>query len=48
LLTSLPIAHLPAKKAKRPPINVAALRAVTEKLEFQAESAGDFVRRMRD
>jgi prevent-host-death family protein len=27
---------------------ITALRTVTDKLEFQAESAGDFVRRMRD
>lgn len=43
-----PVAWLTPIKAKRPAIDVAALRAVTHKLEVQAESAGDFVRRMRD
>ncbi len=43
-----PVARLTPIKAKRSMIDVAALRAVTDKLEFQAEGAGDFVRRMRD
>ncbi len=43
-----PVVRLTPIKATRPAIDVAALRAVTAKLEFQAESAGDFVRRMRD
>jgi prevent-host-death family protein len=43
-----PVAQLKPIEDERPAIDVAALRAVTETLEFQAESAGDFVRRMRD
>jgi len=43
-----PVARLAPIKATRPALDVAALRAGTAKLEFQAEGAGDFVRRMRD
>jgi prevent-host-death family protein len=43
-----PVARLTPISAKRSAIDVAALRAVTKQLEFQAESAGDFGRRMRD
>jgi prevent-host-death family protein len=43
-----PVARLIAA-AKRPrPIDVAALKALTDSMPMQAESAGDFMRRMRD
>ncbi len=34
--------------ARRQPIDAALLRAITSKMTPQDESAGDFVRRMRD
>jgi prevent-host-death family protein len=37
---------VPAPKKKR--IDVAKLKALTDSMTFQEESAGDFVRRMRD
>lgn len=37
---------VPAPKKK--PIDVAKLKALTGSMTFQEESAGDFVRRMRD
>lgn len=41
-----PVAELvPARKK---PIDVAKLRALTDSMKPQEESAGDFVRRMRD
>jgi prevent-host-death family protein len=43
-----PVARLTPISAKRPALDVAELRAVTDQMEFQAESAGDFIRRMRD
>ncbi len=42
------VARLTSVSAKRPAIDVAALRAGTGQLELQTESADDFVRRMRD
>jgi prevent-host-death family protein len=42
------VARLTPISAKRPALDVAELRAVTDQMEFQAESAGDFIRRMRD
>jgi prevent-host-death family protein len=43
-----PVARLTPISVKRPALDVAELRAVTDQMEFQAESAGDFIRRMRD
>lgn len=43
-----PVARLVAAEAPRKPIDVAALRALTATMPLQTESAGDFVRRMRD
>jgi prevent-host-death family protein len=43
-----PIAQIIAASRPRKPIDVAALRALTDRMTLQAESAGDFVRRMRD
>lgn len=43
-----PVAQITAIKPPRKPIDVAALRALTENMQFQEESAGDFIRRMRD
>lgn len=35
-------------KKKLKPINIERLRKLTEKMTFQKESAGDFMRRLRD
>ncbi|HEX3535136.1 MAG TPA: type II toxin-antitoxin system prevent-host-death family antitoxin [Stellaceae bacterium] len=43
-----PVARLVPERRLRKPIDVAKLRALTEKMTYQEESAGDFVRRMRD
>jgi prevent-host-death family protein len=43
-----PVAQIIAVERKRKPIDVEALRALTDKMPMQSESAGDFVRRMRD
>jgi len=43
-----PVAQIIAAETKRKPIDVEALRALTDKMTMQPESAGDFVRRMRD
>jgi prevent-host-death family protein len=43
-----PVARLVPDRPPRKPVDVAALRALTEKMTYQEESAGDFVRRMRD
>jgi len=43
-----PIAKLTAIEQPRKPIDIAALRALTDGMPFQTESAGDFIRRMRD
>jgi prevent-host-death family protein len=42
------VAQLVAVPRPRKPIDVAALRALPESMPMQSESAGDFVRRMRD
>lgn len=42
------VAQLVAAKPERKPIDIAALKALTEAQPYQSESAGDFVRRMRD
>ena len=43
-----PMAHLSQATKPRKRIDIAALRALTDKMPMQSESAGDFVRRMRD
>jgi len=43
-----PIAQLIAIERPRKRIDTAALRAMTEQMTFQEESAGDFMRRLRD
>ncbi len=43
-----PMVHLTAAVANRKPIDIAMLRAVTDGMREQAESAGDFMRRIRD
>jgi prevent-host-death family protein len=43
-----PVAKLSAALAPRKPINIADLRAVTDGMPMQRESAGEFMRRMRD
>ena len=43
-----PVAQLSAVVIPRKPIDVAALRAMTDAMPMQPEPAGDFIRRMRD
>jgi antitoxin (DNA-binding transcriptional repressor) of toxin-antitoxin stability system len=43
-----PLVQLSALATPRKPIDIALLRAVTERMPLQTESAGAFVRRMRD
>ena len=43
-----PVAQLTAIDVERKPIDVAALKRLTDAMPMQAERAGDFVRRMRD
>jgi prevent-host-death family protein len=43
-----PVAQLTAIATPRKPINIAKLRAVTRGTRRQKESAGTFIRRMRD
>lgn len=43
-----PVAHLTPVQVKRKPIDVAALRALTDSMPMQEQSAGDFMREMRD
>jgi len=43
-----PVAQLIAADRPRKPIDMAALRAMTDAMPMQRESAGDFIRRMRD
>ncbi|MGE0259193.1 MAG: type II toxin-antitoxin system prevent-host-death family antitoxin [Alphaproteobacteria bacterium] len=42
------VAQLSAVQRPRKRIDVAELRALTEQMSMQPESAGEFVRRMRD
>jgi antitoxin (DNA-binding transcriptional repressor) of toxin-antitoxin stability system len=42
------VARITAVDAPRKPIDVAALRVMTEAMPVQPETARDFVRRMRD
>lgn len=43
-----PVAQIVAAKAPRKRIDIAALRAMVEKMPMQAEPAREFIRRMRD
>jgi antitoxin (DNA-binding transcriptional repressor) of toxin-antitoxin stability system len=43
-----PMAQLGQVTMARKRIDIAALRAITDKMQMQPESAGEFVRRMRD
>jgi prevent-host-death family protein len=43
-----PVAQIVAVGLPRKRINIGALRAMTDSMPMQAESAGEFVRRMRD
>ncbi len=43
-----PVAQIVPVKKKLKPIDFDAIRKVTEKMTYQEESAGDFMRRFRD
>jgi len=43
-----PVAQIAPIVQPRKPIDIEALRALTSKMPMQKESAGDFIRRMRD
>jgi prevent-host-death family protein len=43
-----PVAQITAIKRRRKRIDLSALRALTDRMPMQRESARDFVRRMRD
>jgi prevent-host-death family protein len=43
-----PVARIVAVHPPGKPIDVAALRALTDSMTMQPESAGDFIRKMRD
>jgi len=43
-----PVAQLVAVTKPRKPVDVAALRALTDRMTSQTESAGEFMRRLRD
>ena len=43
-----PVARLIAVPIPRKPIDVAALRALTDRMPLQTEDAGTFIRAMRD
>ena len=43
-----PVAQLTAVKQPRQPVDVTLLRNLTKNMSFQNESAGDFIRHMRD
>jgi prevent-host-death family protein len=43
-----PVAQITAVASPRKSINLAALRALTDAMPMQQESAGEFIRRMRD
>lgn len=43
-----PVAQLVPVKKKLKPIDIEALERIARSMPFQHESAGDFVRRMRD
>lgn len=43
-----PVATIQSTRRVLKKVDAAALRAITEKMTMQTESAGEFVRRMRD
>ncbi|MDW6022756.1 type II toxin-antitoxin system prevent-host-death family antitoxin [Mesorhizobium sp. BAC0120] len=43
-----PVAHLVPAERKRKPIDLEELRKLTAKMPYQEQSAGDFIREMRD
>lgn len=43
-----PVAQLVPPERKKKPIDIEMLRRVAAKMPYQTESAGDFIRRMRD
>ena len=43
-----PVARLVSVKKKLKPIDVEALKRIADSMPYQTESAGDFIRRMRD
>jgi prevent-host-death family protein len=43
-----PVAQITAAKKPRQPIDVAMLKRVTDRMPKQDQSAGDFIREMRD
>ena len=43
-----PVAQLVSVKKKLKPIDVEALKRIANSMPYQKESAGDFIRRMRD
>jgi prevent-host-death family protein len=43
-----PVARLIGEERPRKPIDIKALRELTESMPMQEESAGEFMRRMRD
>ena len=43
-----PVARLTAAHTPRRPVDLAALQALTGSMPLQMETAGDFVRKMRD
>lgn len=43
-----PVARIVPARPPRKPIDFDALRRLTESMPYQEESAGDFIRRMRD
>ena len=43
-----PVAQITPVQKPREPVDIEALRALTGKMPMQSESAGDFVRKMRD
>ena len=43
-----PVARLSAVKQQRRPLDLAALKALTDAMPVQVEAAGDFLRRVRD
>jgi len=43
-----PVAQITPIERPRKPIDIEMLRSVRKKMPYQSESAGDFIRRMRD
>jgi prevent-host-death family protein len=43
-----PVAKLTAVQAPRRPIDLATLRTLTDSMPIQTETAGEFIRQMRD